>query len=68
MKDKDDISIPGTNFTWSKGPVKYLGINISLNKQESLNYECQLHKLKTIFDIWSQRVLPLLARWLLSNP
>ena len=59
MRDKDNIVIPGSNFVWTQGPIKFLGVNISLDKKEmfNLNYEGQLQKLNTVLHMWSQRGL-----------
>ena len=45
------------NCIWTKGPVNFLGVNVSLDKNEMyvLNYESQLKKLQNILDIWRQR-------------
>ena len=59
LQNNDENLLPDKDYYWTKGPVKFLGITISLDKNEffTLNYESHLKKLKTILDIWSQRDL-----------
>jgi hypothetical protein len=59
IKNDDIMFFPEMKFIWSKGPIKFLGIQISLNSQEmfNLNYETQFKKLSNILNIWSQRGL-----------
>ena len=59
LKDAHDFSFSDYKIIWTKGPVKFLGINISLDKQKlfDLNYNVQLQKLNNILNIWSQRGL-----------
>ena len=54
----EDI-VPDKNYQCTKDSVKFLGIMISMNKNElfKLNFKTQLTKLKTVLDIWSQRDL-----------
>ena len=57
IKNDDTIFFPEMKVVWSKGPIKFLGINISLDKKEmiDLNYEVQLKKISNILNFWSQR-------------
>ena len=59
LQNNDDNFFPEKNYIWTKGPVKFLGVNVSLNKNEmyQLNYETQLKKLQNTLDIWKQRDL-----------
>ena len=59
LKDNEKDIVPDKNYQCTKDPVKFLGIMISINKNElfKLNFETQLIKLKTVLDIWSQRDL-----------
>jgi hypothetical protein len=59
LQNSNDNPIPNKDYQWTKGPVKFLGVNISLNKNVlfELNFEPQLKKLQTVLDIWSQRDL-----------
>ena len=64
LKNDETILHPDANLIWSKGPVKFLGVNISLNKQLlfELNYEVQFQKLSKILNIWLQRGLTPIGR------
>lgn len=57
IKNYDTIFFPNKKLIWSKGPIKFLGIHMSLNRNEmsDLNYEVQLKKISTILNVWSQR-------------
>ena len=59
LKHNEEDIVPDKNYQCTKDPVKFLGIMISVNKNElfKLNFETQLIKLKTVLDIWSQRDL-----------
>ena len=59
LKDNEEDIVPDKNYQCTKDSVKFLGIMISMNKNElfKLNFETQLIKLKTVLDIWSQRDL-----------
>ena len=59
LKDNNEQIIPECNYRFSKGPVKFLGIMISLDKKDlfELNFEPQFKKLSSILNIWSQRDL-----------
>jgi exonuclease III len=59
LKNDDMCILPDDSYQCTKGPVKFLGVMISLDKNELLkiNYEPQFKKLSTVLDIWSQRDL-----------
>jgi hypothetical protein len=64
LKNNNDIFFPEKNYWWTKGPVKFLGVNVSLNKNDlyKLNYDTQFKKMQIILDIWSQRDLTPIGR------
>ncbi len=59
LQNNNENFFPEKNYIWTKGPIKFLGVNISLNKEEmyQMNYDDQLKKLQNILNIWSQRDL-----------
>lgn len=59
LKNNEGDIVSDKNYRCTKDPVKFLGIMISMNKNElfKLNFETQLTKLKKVLDIWSQRDL-----------
>ena len=61
IQNSDHNFFTEKNYIWTKGPVKFLGVNVSLDNNEMyvLNYESQLKKLQNILDIWRQRDLTL---------
>ena len=56
LKNKNEGIFPEENYQFTKGPVKFLGVIISLNTHElfKLNFQPQCRKLSTILNIWSQ--------------
>ena len=51
LQNNDDNFFPEKKYIWTKGPVKFLGVNVSLNKNEmyQLNYETQLKSYKILW-------------------
>jgi hypothetical protein len=64
IKHNYDILLPHVKMSWSEGPVPYLGIKITTDRDTlmSANYDPVVHKIKTICNIWRQRDLTIYGK------
>ena len=64
IKNNFDILLPHVKMKWSKGPVRYLGIQITADHETLLktNYDPVVTKIITICNIWRQRDLTIYGK------
>jgi hypothetical protein len=64
IKNSYDILIPEAGITWTKGPIRVLGISMftCIEKTLAINYESIENQIKNVLQIWSQRALTIFGK------